>query len=83
MAIFSLADITICVTLLVNAVALISGKFTPIKHDDNNNGVDHHDGNIEGVGVRISLLVRQIRSLSCILIVWNVFIILLMIVAFE
>jgi hypothetical protein len=80
MAIFSLADITICVTLLVNATALISGKFPPII-ESSEDGND--DRNIEGVGVRINQLVRQIRSFSCILIVWNVFLLALMIVAFE
>ena len=81
MAIFSMSDIAICVTLLVNATALVSGKFPPIKYENKEQGED--DGNIEGVWVRVSILVRQIRSLSSILIVWNVFLLVLMIIAFE
>lgn len=79
MAIFSLADIAICVTLLINATALVSGKFPPIRHDT----IENDEGNIEEMGVRISTLVRQIRGFSCIIIVWNVFLLLMMIVAFE
>lgn len=87
MAIFSVSDIVISATLLINAFALISSKF-PYRNakaaaraalmQPNSN-----EGREVDVLSRFQLLVTNLRKYSFILAVWNIVFILLMTLVFH
>lgn len=93
MAIFSLSDVIITVTLLVNALALLSSK--TYKEQTNPNSDDEHletsglvsnteKKTTEGTSLnRFQQFMNWIRRLSCIIVVWNIFFTLCMLFVFR
>ncbi len=99
MSIFSISDIIIAATLIINAIALISPKVSdrPNSQSENNKNSEEYEGLLSPritpspdgpppapqVNERFRLLVSGIRKYSCILGFWNVIFIILMILVFN
>ena len=98
MAIFSVSDIIISATLLINAFALISSKFQYKKMKDissnshipssNNNSDSNVNSNTNtnrevNVLSRFQLLTNNLRKYSFILAIWNIVFIILMTLVFH
>jgi len=72
MAVLTVSDIIIAVTLLVNALALVSSKVIPVK--------DGEDGEIVN---RLRSLTSGLRKYSLLLVFWNVIFLILMTFVFN
>ena len=72
MAVFTVSDIVISVTLLVNALALVSSKVVPTKEGEN-----------EGIFYRLRSLIFGLRKYSLIIVFWNAFFLVLMVFVFS
>lgn len=94
MGVFSLSDIIITITLLANATALMSSKVykEPSPKVSNDDGTSETSGlvtNTESKASEGSTLSRfytflnLMRRLSCIIVVWNIFFIILMLFVFR
>lgn len=95
MGVFSLSDIIIAVTLLANAIALMSSKvYKETAPKSNNNDdtssetsglVTHCDNKALEVThlSRLYTFLNLMRRLSCIIVVWNIFFIILMLFVFR
>jgi hypothetical protein len=90
--IFSLSDIIIAVTLLVNAIALLSSKvYTEpkmAKSDSNSETAALVGGGeikqAEGPSIsRFYRFLNWMRRLSCLIVLWNIFFIVLMLLVFR
>ena len=93
MGFFSLSDIIITITLLVNATALMSSKV----YADPRTSTTHESGESSGLLTssennhssedttisRFYMFLNWIRRLSCLIVVWNIFFIILMLFVFR
>ena len=93
MGFFSLSDIIITITLLVNATALMSSKV----YADPRISTAHESGESSGLLTssennnssedttisRFYMFLNWIRRLSCLIVVWNIFFIILMLFVFR
>jgi hypothetical protein len=88
MGVFSLSDIIITVTLLINATALMASKVHPeprsVKSDDAE-GLDNTGGSRTDVSMlsKFYIFLNTMRRLSCLIVVWNIFFIILMLFVFR
>lgn len=93
MAIFSISDIIIAVTLIVNALALMSSTIkalalrsrpTPRPHTEDETALLPQESSSEQLAVegRVAELMSGIRSLSALLVFWNIFFFVLMVGVF-
>ena len=91
-----LSDILIAITLLVNAIAMISSKFSPVRGDLRAAmsaipaGAELEKAAEEaepvGFGVivsRLVLLVRSVRQVSCFIAIWNMVFFVLVLLVFS
>ena len=89
MAIFSVSDLVIATTLIINAVALLSPailsktKSTPGGLLDPNTSSTPPDEANTDVYSKFAALLSALRQYSCILAFWNIIFILLMFLVFD
>jgi hypothetical protein len=88
MGVFSLSDIIITVTLLINATALMASKVHPEPRLAKGDDVQEKDS-VGGSRTDVSMLskfyifLNTMRRLSCLIVVWNIFFIILMLFVFR
>jgi hypothetical protein len=88
MGVFSLSDIIITVTLLINATALMASKVHPEPRSTKSEDAEGND-NVGGSRTDVSMLskfyifLNTMRRLSCLIVVWNIFFIILMLFVFR
>ena len=89
MALFSVSDIVIAVTLLVNALALISSKIPRVQSTGKMTGSFEAENDYPMVETpatsataRLRVLVFGLRKFSCIIVFWNIFFMILMVFVF-
>ena len=102
---FSVSDLCISTTLLLNAMALLSSRISHVtaetieneiemgmksgeeaaEDSGNTVGLFHCISNIirDNVATKLKRLSHRIRMYSCILVIWNMFFFLLMILVFQ
>mmetsp|Transcript_10526 Transcript_10526/g.16002 ORF Transcript_10526/g.16002 Transcript_10526/m.16002 type:complete len:81 (-) Transcript_10526:15-257(-) len=80
MAVFSVTDILISITLITNGLALISPDMIRVSPGQGDTqSVDY----ISQTKRRLQSLMLKMRKLSCLIAVWNVFFLLLMVFVFS
>lgn len=95
MAISRFSDILIAATLLINAIALISSKVSPLGGDlplsgaaaggagSDKTAPDTEPAGFRAVLQRLALLIRGVRKGSCFIAIWNMIFLLLILMVFS
>jgi hypothetical protein len=109
MGLFSISDIIISITLLINAIALLASSIVkeqasstvdvdanpvePLLNDNNNNNnnskedqipISSKDNNNNSNDIfRLYKVMNGIRRMSCLIVIWNIFFMILMVFVFR